>query len=66
MALFDLSVEDDKNEVHHDLFIHVMPITLASSDADDVIHGNIAFPWGKTTEMKCYMMFWSNAANSTT
>ena len=37
--------QHDQNEVQHDLFVHVMPLTLdlTSSDADGVMNGFITF-----------------------
>ena len=37
--------QDNRNEFQHDLFGHVMPLTLvlASSDVDGVINGIVAF-----------------------
>ena len=51
-----------QNEVQHDIFRHVTPLVLAlaSSDADDVINGIIAFlrsKWG-TTLLFGHVMLW--------
>ena len=34
--------QDDQNEVQHDIIGHLMPLVLASHDADGIINGTIA------------------------
>ena len=57
--------QDNQNEVHHDLLGHVMSLTLAlaSSDADRVISGIIAFlrsRWSNWGAIWIFLVMWNH------